>query len=83
MAGHGRVHPVITGGCLALKFSGSSASKESPFEFLVSRRLASSNQLVIVIAGKQSYGFPPHGMTGTVEMLFAGAPSISLRLMAK
>jgi hypothetical protein len=24
-----------------------------------------------------------HGMTGTVDMLFAGAPSISLRLMAR
>ncbi|TND03777.1 MAG: hypothetical protein FD118_1195 [Rhodocyclaceae bacterium] len=29
------------------------------------------------------YGFPPHDITGTVEMLFAGAPSISLRLMAR
>ena len=25
----------------------------------------------------------PHGITGTVEMLLAGAPSISLRLMAR
>jgi hypothetical protein len=25
---------------------------------------------------------PPHGMTGTVEMLFAGAPSINFRLIA-
>jgi len=39
--------------------------------------------LVLVMTRKQSYGFPPHGMTGTVEMLFAGAPSINLRLMAR
>jgi len=29
------------------------------------------------------YGRAPHGITGTVEMLLAGAPSISLRLMAR
>jgi len=28
-------------------------------------------------------GFASHGIEGTVEMLFAGAPSISLRLMDK
>ena len=28
-------------------------------------------------------GFPPQGITGTVEMLLAGAPSISLRLIAR
>ena len=37
----------------------------------------------VVVAESHGYGFPPHGMTGTVDMLFAGAPSISLRLMAR
>jgi len=29
------------------------------------------------------YGLPPQGITGTVDRLFAGAPSINFRLIAR
>jgi hypothetical protein len=55
-------------------------------QFVFRRRLRGANETInkgVVAAGSHGYGFPPHGMTGTVDMLFAGAPSISLRLMAR